>query len=189
MVASIAHKFVVGDELPKVPYRTLLDWYVDGCFLLQFLIVASAFLVKYVDDCLLLRQHAVGATNYLPVQVESAWSLSCALLVLNVSIWLSLFTWVCLKTYFVHTDVEHWMRIAEHINAGRSDAVTVSVREIQTLTQEAPQRGLFDFLRRKRGKKSVFLDFGGNKSGQSPQPGGPALKTSFSARSGSTKAL
>jgi hypothetical protein len=48
VVASIANKFVVGDELPKVPYRTLVDLYVDLCFLLIMVSMASVFLVFYV---------------------------------------------------------------------------------------------------------------------------------------------
>jgi Tfp pilus assembly protein PilV len=50
---------VVGDELPKVPYRTLVDLYVDLCFALIMVSMASVFLVYYVF------------AEYFPVHSES----------------------------------------------------------------------------------------------------------------------
>lgn len=45
LLANISTKFVVGDSIPKVTFRTLCDWYIDFCFFLQvvevFCIVVS----------------------------------------------------------------------------------------------------------------------------------------------------
>lgn len=35
LLASISNKYVVGERLPKVPYRTLIDVYIDVSFLCQ----------------------------------------------------------------------------------------------------------------------------------------------------------
>jgi hypothetical protein len=37
LLLSISNKFIVGDAVPKVDYRTLVDIYVDTCFYLQVL--------------------------------------------------------------------------------------------------------------------------------------------------------
>ena len=38
ILANIAAKFVVSGEMPKVPYRTLCDYYMDLCFFNQVLV-------------------------------------------------------------------------------------------------------------------------------------------------------
>ena len=176
-MASIAHKFVVGDELPKVPYRTLLDYYVDGCFGLQFLVASSAFIVFYVnryynpDEQLAKDDH----NNYHSVDEKGVdpfpWTLNWILLAVNVSLWLCLAAWVAMENHFVKTDVEHWLNIAEHINAGKSDSATVSVREIQHLTQPR-QHWTRDWFNFRKSKNSKFLHIGGTRSATAPQSAG-----------------
>jgi hypothetical protein len=45
MLTAIANKYVVSDQIPKVDYRTLLDLYVDVCFLLQVITLFMSTLV------------------------------------------------------------------------------------------------------------------------------------------------
>jgi hypothetical protein len=35
LLAIISNKYVIGDSLPKLQYRTLCDQYIDFCFTLQ----------------------------------------------------------------------------------------------------------------------------------------------------------
>mmetsp|Transcript_23398 Transcript_23398/g.22536 ORF Transcript_23398/g.22536 Transcript_23398/m.22536 type:complete len:803 (+) Transcript_23398:414-2822(+) len=50
LLLSISNKFVVGDAMPKVDYRTCVDIYVDTCFYLQVLtMLANAIVEKYQD--------------------------------------------------------------------------------------------------------------------------------------------
>ena len=86
----------MGDELPKVPYRTLLDIYVDGCFFLQFLVVASIFVVEYMERYhILMKDHnteeAVAEHRFLQAEVEEfPWILNWILLAVNVFLFLLL---------------------------------------------------------------------------------------------------
>jgi len=49
MVVAIANKFVVGDSMPKIQYRTMVEFFADFCFLLQIIIYfSSAFAVSKV---------------------------------------------------------------------------------------------------------------------------------------------
>jgi hypothetical protein len=191
LLASIAHKFVVGDELPKVPYRTLLDYYVDGCFFLQFLVVASIFVVEYMERYHILMHHESEAAaddghaaeehRFLQEEVEQfPWILNWILLAVNVFLWILLVAWVLLKVHFVQTDVEHWLRIADHINTGQSDAVSVSVKEIHKITQP-PKHWTLDFLHRKRNAKSKFLHFGGHKRAPVVEFGSASTKMGMGA--------
>ena len=50
LVATIANKFVVMNDLPRVKYRTLCDIFLDVCFWLQLWTMASAFLVMYFHN-------------------------------------------------------------------------------------------------------------------------------------------
>jgi hypothetical protein len=196
LLASIAHKFVVGDELPKVPYRTLLDWYVDGCFLLQFLVVASIFVVEYMERYGILMHHSGGSEEtvveehrrYLQEEVEQfPWILNWILLAVNVFLWLLLVAWVCLKVHFVQADVEHWLQMAEHVNSGQSDDAAVSVKELHMQTQPTKHWTL-DFLHKKRTKKSNFLHFGGHKKAAVVEPGTFSTKVPRAWASASVKA-
>lgn len=47
LLAIIGNKYVVGNELPKLQYRTLCDQYVDFCFTLQIITIGSFLLVYY----------------------------------------------------------------------------------------------------------------------------------------------
>jgi hypothetical protein len=50
MLASISNKFVVGDKLAKVPYRTLTDEYIDVCFAVQVFTILSNVLVLHFEE-------------------------------------------------------------------------------------------------------------------------------------------
>jgi hypothetical protein len=45
LLAIIGNKYVVGNKLPKLQYRTLCDRYVDFCFFLQIVSIASFMLI------------------------------------------------------------------------------------------------------------------------------------------------
>lgn len=167
MLASIAHKFVVGDELPKVPYRTLLDYFVDTCFYLQFLAALSIFLVYYFEifDVTVERRslsEAVASSG----SGESAdltgpvwWKLNWCLLGFNVLLFLIMCVWVGLRTWFVFHDVEHWRKMADYINSGNADSVTDSMHDIHSATR--PEKHWFaDYLHTKRSQVSKFLHIG-----------------------------
>ena len=164
-MASIAHKFVVGDELPKVPYRTLLDYYVDGCFALQFLVVASFFILAYKErhDLTPDVEHDKDIVIRRDEVQLDTWDLNWILLALNVTLYLLLTAWVLVKVYYVQTDVDHWLNMADHINAGYGDLPTVSVSELHAKTQPDHRWGV-QFMHKKREKKSNFLHFDGKKA-------------------------
>jgi hypothetical protein len=46
ILATVANKFVVADSLPKVPYRSLVDIYLDVSFLCQVIAVFATILVS-----------------------------------------------------------------------------------------------------------------------------------------------
>lgn len=160
----------MGDELPKVPYRTLLDYYVDGCFCLQFLVVASIFVLAYMERYHILEEWVGHVSGHESVEGSVRedeihpfpWVLNWILLALNVLLYLCLCAWVLLKVHYVQTDVDHWLNMADHINEGHGDNVTVSVIDIHTKTQPDHRWGLH-FLHKKRSKKSKFLHFGSKK--------------------------
>lgn len=161
-MACIAHKFVVGDELPKVPYRTLLDYYVDGCFVLQFLAVASAFVVYYMDKYHVRMNEMAPTPESLQQITDFPWILNWVLLGVNVALWVLLVAWVLLKMHFVKTDVEHWLRIADRINSGETDGEYASVKDMQKMTAPPAHWGR-SYLRGDMDERSGFLHFGGRK--------------------------
>jgi hypothetical protein len=172
-----------------VPYRTLLDYYVDGCFFLQFLVVMSIFVVEYMERYRILMHDEVAAEEAPaehrrldPETEEFPWKLNWILLAVNVFLYLMLVAWVLLKVHFVNTDVEHWLRIANHINSGQSDAASVSVKEIHHITQP-PKHWSLDFLHSKRNTKSKFLHFGGHKKATVVEPGTLSTKVPSSGTS------
>ena len=166
LLAAIAHKFVVGDELPKVPYRTLLDYYVDTCFILQFVVVMSIFVLFYVDKNRVLE----GSIELFP------WRLNWILLGFNVFVYLCVSFWVLLKWHFVVSDVEHWMRISEHISAGLADAETDNIMDIHHMTLPKKPWGIH-FFHKHRTEKSKFLHFGGHKKAHVVEPGSFSVKS------------
>jgi hypothetical protein len=50
IVASIANKFVVASEMPKVEYRTMVEEFVDVTFGLTIIILFTAFFVEHVYE-------------------------------------------------------------------------------------------------------------------------------------------
>lgn len=50
ILAIVATKFVVAEEIPKVPYQTLCDRYVTTCFFFLFAMVAENTFVYFVDN-------------------------------------------------------------------------------------------------------------------------------------------
>lgn len=51
MLAAITNKFVVSEHLPKIPYRTLVDLYLDICFMMHILVILSNVV------CLVFKEH------------------------------------------------------------------------------------------------------------------------------------
>ncbi len=50
LLASIENKYVAGERLPKVPYRTLIDKNVDASFMTQIFTVISTVLVENYEE-------------------------------------------------------------------------------------------------------------------------------------------
>jgi hypothetical protein len=136
-------------------------------------VVASIFIVYYVE-----KHHVHGsgsshettstAHRYLthePTDEFTAfvWKLNWGLLALNLLIYVCMCAWVLLKWHFVHTDVEHWLKIAEHISSGQGDDVVDNILDIHHMTRPAKHWGLHLFHKNRVGFSS-FLHFGGHKN-------------------------
>ena len=51
LLAAITNKFIVSEHLPKIPYRTLIDIYLDFCFVMHMIIIFNNVVVfDFVRD-------------------------------------------------------------------------------------------------------------------------------------------
>jgi hypothetical protein len=50
LLASCTTKYIAGDQLPKVNYRTLVDWYIDCCFFIELWIVGGNIFVMIYQN-------------------------------------------------------------------------------------------------------------------------------------------
>lgn len=103
LLASLANKYVVSDQLPKVPYRTMVDIYVDGCFYLQVLTLVSNWLVYKYDSSALM---ATGMRAYFPTLNSIFFILQCFGAYL-------LHDWIFTRIKNHNVDVSSWVLDAE----------------------------------------------------------------------------
>jgi len=92
ILATIANKFVVGDSLPKVPFRTLVDQYIDVSFLCQVIsIFATIFVEKYSDEN----------------EITAQW-LNISFFLLEVAIYVVFHIWFLWVHWTHRDDVKKW---------------------------------------------------------------------------------
>ena len=130
VIASIANKFVVGDELPKVPYRTIVDMYIDICFFLIMVSMGSVFLVHYfqaeyfhpaehhevVHEITNSTEHharrlsgAVAAVEYTHEGEMLAWLVNWCLLGGSFGVYLLFHIWLIFQVSSVNQDIALWL--------------------------------------------------------------------------------
>lgn len=128
LLASIANKYVVGDQLPKVEYRTLVDVYVETCYFLQVFTVVSNALVchfnQYYQDVQFPQQllllfppsyHWI-LINYVTINNTCL----CAQLFIGIL----LHDWLFTRLYNHDIDKKHWLEDA--VNSGFEDTTFIS---------------------------------------------------------------
>ena len=84
LAASLINKHVVSERLAKVPYRTLIDWYVDCSFLCQLFSILSVVLKDWLRD-----------VNWV-------------LLYVNVGVYTAFHLWFLLTLWAHSKDVSDW---------------------------------------------------------------------------------
>lgn len=115
VMASIANKYVVGDSLPKVNYKTLADVYIDYCFYLQAItILMHSIITKFQNEplsldylpytCALDIPGAVlrGSANFL-----GDW-LNTALFAANFIAGVALHVWIYATLAEHNVNIEAW---------------------------------------------------------------------------------
>ena len=93
VVAIIANKFVITDELPKAEYRTMVDVYIDSTFMLLMITLAAMFVVKSV---------------YTEHGEESGKNVNLGLFLLNLVLFISLNVWLYFKVKSAKTMLADW---------------------------------------------------------------------------------
>jgi len=91
-------RFVIGDHIPKVDYRTLLDIYLDFCFYLQLVTMFATVLVHWV--------HSNGAINNAPLLAER---LNWAIFMIEFVVAYIFHEWIYFKVSNNELDIEHWV--------------------------------------------------------------------------------
>jgi hypothetical protein len=92
ILATIANKFVVADSLPKVPYRSLVDIYLDVSFFCQIISVFATILVCQYSE--------TSEFNHL--------YLNSSFFAVNVSIYSFFHVWYLTKLYEHFCDITKW---------------------------------------------------------------------------------
>ena len=109
MLTNVATKFTVTDYMPKVPYRTLCDFYLDVCFFCQFgvtLANAAIFILYRALPKYAVTLPVVGGTHRVVHIVNAA----CAALAAYVLLKLNAHTFSRLDAH--RKDVEEWRKQA-----------------------------------------------------------------------------
>ena len=108
LLTNVATKFTIADFLPKVPYRTLCDYYLDVAFFCQFGMALSNPLIYLVHRAIPRKSIKVPVLGTCRiVEVLNALSFLCAFSMLA---WLNLRTAAHLKAH--RHDVEQWRKQA-----------------------------------------------------------------------------
>lgn len=92
-----ARRFVIGDHIPKVDYRTLLDTYLDFCFYLQLFTMFATVLVHWVYS-----SEAMGG----PLIAER---LNWAFFAVELVVAYIFHEWIYFKVCNNELDIEHWV--------------------------------------------------------------------------------
>jgi len=113
LLASITNKYVIGDKLPKVPYRTVVDGYIDISFFCQIFGVLSAVLRDWVVD------H--GDSVHRRLGEETGWlrvapHLNTLLFFTNVGVFAIYHLWLFFKLKNHVADVSVWKSKALALN-------------------------------------------------------------------------
>jgi hypothetical protein len=100
LLAIIANKFVCGNLTVKVPYRTLLDMYVDASFLTQIVTII----------CNVIRE------NY-PIESKNKLQNWETIMLLFQIVWFGIFhIWLCLKLLKYNQHIQLWKAAAHNIS-------------------------------------------------------------------------
>ncbi len=105
LLASIGNKYVVSDQLPKVDYRTLVDVYVECCFILQAMTVFATAAVTFLSDFNI---------SYCDGYV----TLNSILFTIEFLIFLFLHDWIYIRLHNHEIDVQKWLNESRRANKG-----------------------------------------------------------------------
>lgn len=109
MLTNVATKFTITDYMPKVPYRTLCDFYLDVCFFCQFGVTlsnAAIFILYRALPKYAVTLPVVGGTH----RVVHIVNVACAALAAYVLLKLNAHTFFRLDAH--RKDVEEWRKQA-----------------------------------------------------------------------------
>ena len=115
LLASISNKFVIGDHIPKVEYRTLLDIYLDFCFYMQLLTLFVSVVVFWF--------------SYIP---PFANSLNFVIFSIEIGAAYLFHDWLHAKIMNNEIDIEHWLDLSkvpddtQKTTAAPADAIKTS---------------------------------------------------------------
>jgi hypothetical protein len=131
LMALIANKYVVADQLPKVDYRTMVDVYLDGIFVLQAL---TAFSNPYIanfqnvpiqGNYFFLKAAECVANEVCVAAPHILWepkrwfmtlyfdTLNLQFFFLQLILGLTLHVWMGVNLYEHDLDVEEWTNAAQ----------------------------------------------------------------------------
>ena len=136
------NKFAVGNSLPKVDYRTLVDCYVDVCCLCIFISAFSAFITKFVYE----EDH----------DEELAWEVNGILFAINISILFVAVIYVCVRVRNVHDGISEWL--------GHAETRRKEINSSECIVEDIDAASNSDKKNHKRDRRaSAFLDVGGGR--------------------------
>lgn len=113
VLASIENKFIVAESLPKIPYRTLIDYYLDISFLIHCgVLFGNVMVLEFTDD---------------PMWGMFGVRLNETLFYCLIGVYLSFHVWIIIVLYEHHLDVAEWkkesdMTGAKYSNSRRRDS-------------------------------------------------------------------
>ncbi len=109
LLASIGNKYVVSDQLPKVDYRTLVDVYVECCFILQAMTVFATAAVTFWSDT-----NISYCNGYI--------TLNSILFTIEFLIFLFLHDWIYIRLHNHEIDIKKWLSESLRANKGSEHA-------------------------------------------------------------------
>jgi len=134
-------RYVVADQLPKVDYRTMVDVYLDGIFVLQALTAFTNPYVSNFQNVPMLGHYAfwkahectaaLAADNICTIPPSLLWSpikwlwtlyfdtLNLQFFSLQLILGLTLHVWMGVNLYEHDLDVEEWTNAARETAKGR----------------------------------------------------------------------
>ena len=120
ILTNIAMKFSVGDFMPKVPYRTLCDWYLEVSFFCQFGVCVSHAFIFLVH--LALRNVHLRFFGLWAIRIDECLNVLCFLCAVGALVRLNVYAWRRLQRH--HTEVELWRAQAVNNNGDDDDDST-----------------------------------------------------------------